>query len=56
MVIKLQIPPRQKIGLVIIFGIGSLTVVTSVVRVSILPALLTDPDATWVIAWASVWM
>ncbi|RSM19222.1 hypothetical protein CDV31_001898 [Fusarium ambrosium] len=53
MVIKLQIPPRQKIGLVIIFGIGSLTVVTSVVRVSILPALLTDPDATWVIAWAS---
>ncbi|WAO86599.1 Hypothetical protein NCS54_00387900 [Fusarium falciforme] len=56
MVIKLQIPPRQKIGLVIIFGIGSLTVVTSVVRVSILPALLTDLDATWVIAWASVWI
>ncbi|KAF4999555.1 hypothetical protein FDECE_11476 [Fusarium decemcellulare] len=56
MVVKLQIPRRQKIGLVVIFGIGSLTVVTSIIRVSILPALLTDPDASWVIAWASVWI
>lgn len=55
MVMQLQIPRRQKFGLLGIFCIGSLTVVTSVVRVSILPSLLTDPDATWVVSWASVW-
>ncbi|KAF4974674.1 hypothetical protein FZEAL_8445 [Fusarium zealandicum] len=56
MVVKLQIPRRQKIGLMFIFGIGSLTLVTSVVRVAILPAMVTNPDASWVIAWASVWI
>ncbi|CAM1501952.1 Fc.00g039360.m01.CDS01 [Cosmosporella sp. VM-42] len=56
MVIKLQIPRRQKFGLLGIFAIGSLTVVTSIVRVSILPELLTNPDASWVVSWASVWI
>lgn len=55
MVIKLQIPTRQKIGLVGIFGVGSLTVITSIVRVAILPQLLTNPDATWLVAQASIW-
>lgn len=56
MVYNLQIPRRQKFGLLFIFFIGSLTVVTSVVRVSILPGMLTNPDLTWAISWASVWM
>ncbi|KAM5346656.1 hypothetical protein ACJ41O_009661 [Fusarium nematophilum] len=56
MVVKLQIPRRQKIGLAMVFGVASLTVVTSIIRVSILPAMLTDLDATWAISWASVWI
>lgn len=56
MVYNLQIPRRQKIGLLGIFLIGSLTVVTSVVRVAILPGMLTNLDLTWAISWASVWM
>ncbi|KAF7554020.1 hypothetical protein G7Z17_g3227 [Cylindrodendrum hubeiense] len=55
MVIKLQIPRRQKIGLLGIFCIGSLTIITSIARVYILPSLLTDADGTWVVSWASVW-
>ncbi|OHE98498.1 integral membrane protein [Colletotrichum orchidophilum] len=55
-VVKLQIPRRQKIGLFFIFAVGSLTVVTSIVRVSLLPAMLTTLDQSWVIAWASLWI
>ncbi|TQN64198.1 Satratoxin biosynthesis SC1 cluster protein 4 [Colletotrichum shisoi] len=55
-VVKLQIPRRQKIGLFFIFAVGSLTVVTSVVRVSLLPAMLTSTDQSWVISWASLWI
>ncbi|KAF7554389.1 hypothetical protein G7046_g6842 [Stylonectria norvegica] len=56
MVIKLQIPRMQKFGLLGIFAIGSLTVVTSIVRVSILPQMLSSKDPTWVISWASIWI
>ncbi|KAH8178914.1 integral membrane protein [Sarocladium implicatum] len=56
MVYNLQIPRRQKLGLLFIFLIGSLTVVTSVVRVAILPGMLTNLDLTWAISWASVWI
>lgn len=31
------------------------TVITTIIRVSILPQMLTDPDLTWVISYASVW-
>jgi hypothetical protein len=55
MVVKLHIPLRQKIGLFFIFGIGSMTVITSIVRVSILPELLTNPDGPWTVGNASVW-
>ncbi|CAH0027881.1 unnamed protein product [Clonostachys rhizophaga] len=55
MVISLHIPVRQKIGLAFIFGIGSLTIITSIVRLSILKGMLTDPDVTWVVGNASIW-
>ncbi|KAK7449939.1 integral membrane protein [Colletotrichum acutatum] len=55
-VVKLQIPRRQKVGLFFIFAVGSLTVVTSIIRVSLLPAMLTSMDQSWVISWASLWI
>ncbi|KAF9873915.1 integral membrane protein [Colletotrichum karsti] len=55
-VVKLQIPRRQKIGLFFIFAVGSLTVVTSIVRVSLLPAMLTSLDQSWAISYASLWI
>ncbi|OLN96264.1 hypothetical protein CCHL11_04418 [Colletotrichum chlorophyti] len=55
-VIKLQIPRKQKIGLFFIFAVGSMTVVTSIVRVSLLPAILKSMDQTWVISYASLWI
>ncbi|KAH6894369.1 hypothetical protein B0T10DRAFT_603872 [Thelonectria olida] len=56
MVINLQIPQRQKIGLLGIFCVGSMTVVTSIVRVSLLPELLTGGDPTWDVSYASIWI
>ncbi|KAI9172755.1 integral membrane protein [Paramyrothecium foliicola] len=55
-VVKLQVPRRQKIGLILIFLLGSITIVTSIIRVSILPQMLTNLDQTWIISWASVWI
>ncbi|EWY88525.1 hypothetical protein FOYG_09679 [Fusarium oxysporum NRRL 32931] len=56
MVLQLQMPFKQKIGLMGIFTIGSLTVVTSIVRVSLLPGMLKSMDLTWVIAFPSIWI
>ncbi|KAF6806675.1 integral membrane protein [Colletotrichum sojae] len=55
-VVRLQVPRRQKIGLFFIFAVGSLTVITSLVRVALLPALLTTRDPSWVISYASLWI
>ncbi|KAF6825094.1 integral membrane protein [Colletotrichum plurivorum] len=55
-VVRLQVPRRQKIGLFFIFAVGSLTVITSLVRVALLPALLTTTDPSWVISYASLWI
>jgi hypothetical protein len=72
-VVKLQVPRRQKLGLIFIFLLGFMqvcttkspqglanrvdsTLITSIVRVSILPQMLTSLDQTWVISWASIWM
>lgn len=56
MVVRLQVPRRQKIGLLLIFFLGSLTLVTSVVRVTLLPEMINSFDQTWVIAWATIWI
>ncbi|OAK93497.1 hypothetical protein IQ06DRAFT_341216 [Phaeosphaeriaceae sp. SRC1lsM3a] len=55
-VMKLQMPNKQKIGLVGIFGVGSITIVTSIVRLIILLPALTTPDQTWVIGEGSLWI
>lgn len=56
MVFKLQLPFKQKIGLMGIFTIGSLTVITSIVRISLLPGMLKSMDLSWNIAYPSIWM
>ncbi|KAI1069437.1 hypothetical protein LB507_008862 [Fusarium sp. FIESC RH6] len=56
MVCQLQLPFKQKIGLMGIFTIGSLTVITSIVRMSLLPGMLQSMDLTWVIAYPSIWI
>jgi hypothetical protein len=71
-VLKLQMPNKQKFGLVGIFGVGSMyvcaellarpctnresTIVTSIVRLIILLPSLTTADQTWVIGEGSLWM
>ncbi|KAJ4356145.1 uncharacterized protein N0V89_004175 [Didymosphaeria variabile] len=55
-VLKLQMPNKQKLGLVGIFGVGSITIVTSIVRLIILLPSLTTADQTWVIGEGFLWI
>ncbi|KAF4924906.1 hypothetical protein CGCVW01_v003840 [Colletotrichum viniferum] len=55
MVLRLQMRPVVKVGALIMFGIGSLTVTTSVVRMVYLQAMLKSTDTAWVAAPANVW-
>ncbi|KAF2447361.1 hypothetical protein P171DRAFT_409978 [Karstenula rhodostoma CBS 690.94] len=55
-VLKLQMPNKQKLGLVAIFAVGSITIVTSIVRLIILIPSLTTPDQTWVIGEGFLWI
>ncbi|KAH4268626.1 hypothetical protein HBI38_042840 [Parastagonospora nodorum] len=55
-VLKLQMPTKQKFGLVGIFAVGSITIVTSIVRLIILLPSLTTADQTWVIGEGCLWI
>ncbi|GKT46847.1 uncharacterized protein ColSpa_07028 [Colletotrichum spaethianum] len=55
MIFNLRMKMAQKIGAVFIFAIGSVTVATSVVRLTYLPPLLTSLDPSWDAAPANVW-
>lgn len=52
----LQMPTKQKIGLTLMFGVGSITMVTSIIRLIVLIPALTDMDQTWIIAVGSLWI
>ncbi|RDI88115.1 hypothetical protein Vi05172_g1899 [Venturia inaequalis] len=52
----LQMPTKQKIGLTAIFAVGSITMVTSIIRLIVLLPSLTNMDQTWVIAEGSLWI
>ncbi|KAI9154744.1 hypothetical protein HJFPF1_07301 [Paramyrothecium foliicola] len=54
-IVKLKMPLAQKIGAGIMFGVGSVTVATSIVRMVYLPSLLGSLDIPWVAAPANVW-
>ncbi|KAK7417815.1 hypothetical protein QQX98_004289 [Neonectria punicea] len=56
MIVRLQMPPRQKAGLILLFTVGSATLVTSVVRMVLLMPILHHSDVTWVIASAVIWI
>ncbi|TDZ22193.1 hypothetical protein Cob_v004740 [Colletotrichum orbiculare MAFF 240422] len=55
MVLRLQMRPVVKFGALIMFGIGSITVTTSVVRMVYLQPMLKSLDTPWVAAPANVW-
>ncbi|WKT43454.1 hypothetical protein QSH57_008290 [Fusarium oxysporum f. sp. vasinfectum] len=56
MILQLQMPRRQKAGLVVLFVIGSATLVTSVVRLVLLVPIVDANDYTWVLSSAVVWI
>ncbi|KAH7209797.1 hypothetical protein DER44DRAFT_809455 [Fusarium oxysporum] len=56
MILQLQMPRRQKAGLVVLFVIGSATLVTSVVRLVLLVPIVDANDCTWVLSSAVVWI
>ncbi|KAF4454022.1 hypothetical protein F53441_3406 [Fusarium austroafricanum] len=56
MIRRLQVPRRQKAGLVVLFVIGSATLVTSVVRLVLLVPSVHDTDYTWVLSSAVIWV
>ncbi|KAK7942755.1 uncharacterized protein PG986_011868 [Apiospora aurea] len=55
LVLRLQIPRRQKIGLAVILCLGLFACISSIVRITFVPQMLVDPDATWVISPAMYW-
>ncbi|KAM0547651.1 hypothetical protein ACHAO7_007043 [Fusarium culmorum] len=55
MIAQLKMPLGQKIGVAIMFGIATITVATSIIRMIYLPALLGALDIPWVAAPANVW-
>lgn len=55
MVINLKMSKFQKAGAIVIFGIGSMTVATSAVRLVYLMDVLNTNDLTWDAARANVW-
>jgi hypothetical protein len=55
MIIQLKMSTFQKAGAIFIFGIGSMTVATSVVRLVYLLKVLDAQDLTWDAAHANVW-
>ncbi|CEJ94464.1 hypothetical protein VHEMI09991 [[Torrubiella] hemipterigena] len=55
MVWRLEMSKAQRIGAIVIFGIGSMTIATSIVRLVYLPATLKSTDPSWDAAAADVW-
>ncbi|EJT71721.1 hypothetical protein GGTG_10975 [Gaeumannomyces tritici R3-111a-1] len=54
-ILRLRMRLAQKLGAMVIFGIASLTLITSVVRLQLLPTLLTSKDISWDAGPANVW-
>lgn len=53
---RLQIPRLEKAALIAMFGVGSMTCVTSIVRLVILIPMLSDGDQTWAVSIPCVWI
>lgn len=46
---------RKKLGLIGFFSIGSITLITSIVRLVLLPSVR-NPDQTWSLSEGCVWV
>ncbi|KAM0547254.1 hypothetical protein ACHAPJ_010516 [Fusarium lateritium] len=55
LVMKLRVPRRQKISLAIILGLGLFACVSSIIRITYIPPMLSSKDQTWVISNAMYW-
>ncbi|KAF9876583.1 integral membrane protein (Pth11) [Colletotrichum karsti] len=55
MIFNLRMKMAQKIGAMLIFAVGSITIATSITRLVLLPALLTSTDPSWDAAPANIW-
>ncbi|KAL4924262.1 putative integral membrane protein Pth11-like [Aspergillus undulatus] len=54
-ILKLQLPRKQKIALVFILCLGLFACVSSIIRITYIPEMLTSADATWAISGAMYW-
>ncbi|RYO86231.1 hypothetical protein DL766_004356 [Monosporascus sp. MC13-8B] len=55
-VVELQMSIRQKVGLLGLFAIGSVTLITSIVRLVLLLPSLANPDQSWILAEGCLWV
>ncbi|KAI1846100.1 hypothetical protein JX266_007909 [Neoarthrinium moseri] len=55
LIINLQVPRRQKIGLAVILCLGLFACISSIIRITFIPAMLVSEDATYVISPAMYW-
>ncbi|KAJ8109483.1 hypothetical protein OPT61_g7428 [Boeremia exigua] len=56
MVLGLQMSKSRKVMLVMLFSVGSITCITSAVRVALLPPMLTSKDSSWDTVYPSLWI
>ncbi|KAI9371381.1 hypothetical protein BJX61DRAFT_534863 [Aspergillus egyptiacus] len=54
-IFKLQMPRKQKIALIFILCLGLFACVSSIVRITFIPEMLSSADATWAISGAMYW-
>ncbi|EON68673.1 hypothetical protein W97_07931 [Coniosporium apollinis CBS 100218] len=52
---KLQVPPKQKVALVVMLCLGLFTCISSIIRITYIPIMLKSLDATYVISGAMYW-
>ncbi|KAH7139820.1 hypothetical protein B0J13DRAFT_596808 [Dactylonectria estremocensis] len=55
MIYMLHMPKVQKFGAIVVFGIGSVTIATSIIRLVKLPVVLASTDPSWDAAPANIW-
>ncbi|KAI9900495.1 hypothetical protein N3K66_004757 [Trichothecium roseum] len=55
MVLELRLPTAQKLGAVLVFAVGSITIVFSIMRLTKLPPVLKSDDPTWAVCDANIW-
>ncbi|KAL4891843.1 hypothetical protein BDV59DRAFT_59238 [Aspergillus ambiguus] len=54
-IFKLQMPVKQKVALAMILCLGLFACVSSIIRITYIPAMLTSADATYAISGAMYW-